>query len=677
MSLAHYKKRDELAKQALKEIDYAYRYKKARMSSWNKNEDMMNPDKAHSVTSPYGGSTYQAQQGDTRASVPLYKMHNFVQTILSKIDSPLTFKYVKGETADHKKAKLMNAIKEKDSKTGRWNFKDLMGKRDAAIYGRTIYLYMTRNLKGVYKSALSLVDPKDFLIDPDVGGLCTEEEEDYGAGIERAQYLGWWNTKLSRAQLTAGIKDGLYYKKVVDDMLDGGTTTTKTQQDIDKDNRKNTGAPRESFKNENQFVFYTWFTTDENDERYYLVLNPSGDCIRCEKWSEIRKSGKYPIWTWACFPDPREFWTPSYCDFARGIFQAQEKSINQSLDNSEQINRPQTAVNVDYVRNLAQVRYRKDGYIEIEGNVDVNRVLQTRQTPPIEGPFKVYDKLESIVESESGVTAAVKGNSEEETLGIYEGNLMQAGDRFGLLNKSYAEGYYRFAVLHKEGVMQDLKKKMAVQILGPMGLEIEQVSARELKPYKEDYDILVESSLAEAQSNLADSKNKLTFLGAYKGDQTINQKVLFETQATIAGLDDDTIKRLLDTSDYNAIEIVAQADEAFQMIIGGQKPPLYKDANTAFLQRLNDLANKFSHELTTEQHSAVMDYAQEISAIVEQNAARTIMEEQAKLGALDEGGTGGGGMVDATGLKDPTLEATGEVPLNDPSKVVAETAALK
>jgi hypothetical protein len=92
-----------------------------------------------------------------------------------------------------------------------------------------------------------------------------------------------------------------------------------------------------------------------------------------------------------------------------------------------------------------------------------------------------------------------------------------------------------------------------------------------------DYDILVESSLAEAQSNLADSKNKLTFLGGYKGDQTINQKVLFETQATIAGVDDDTIKRLLDTNDYDAIEVIAQADEAFQLIIGGDKAPLFED----------------------------------------------------------------------------------------------------
>lgn len=670
MALAHYKKRDELAKQALKEIDFSYRYKKSRMTSWNKNEDMMNPDKAvASVISPYGGTV--TNQADTRAQVPLYKMHGYVHTILSKIDSPLTFKYVKGETADLKKSKLMNSIKDKDSKIGRWNFKDIMGKRDAAIYGRAIYLYMSKNDKGQYKSLLNLVDPKDFLIDPDVGGLCTEEED--GSGVEKAAYLGWWNTKITRAQLTKGTKDGIYYKKVVEDLLDGGTNTkTKTNQDQDKDNRKPSGAPRERYKNENQFIFYTWITTDEDDERYYLVLTPSGDCIRCEPWKEIRKSGKYPIWTWAAFPDPREFWTPSYCDFARGIFQAQEKSINQSLDNSEQINRPQTAVNVDYVRNLAQVRYRKDGYIEIEGNVDVNRVLQTRQTPPIEGPFKVYDKLESIVEAESGVTADVKGTSEEDTLGIYEGNLMQAGDRFGLLNKSYAEGYYRFAVLHKEGVMQDMKKKTAVQILGPMGLEIEMVTARDLKPFQNDYDILVESSIAEAQSNLADSKNKLTFLGAYKGDQTINQKVLFETQATIAGVDDDTIKRLLDTNDYDAIEVVAQADEAFQIIIGGDTPPLYKDANTAFLQRLHDLSDKYDHELSSEQHDQVFSYIDKITPIVEKNAARSVVAESARAGLI----SGGGRMVDGVGLKDAGLAAGDSIPPGDPGAEAAVTAAL-
>ena len=352
---------------------------------------------------------------------------------------------------------------------------------------------------------------------------------------------------------------------------------------------------------------------------------------------------------------------------------AQEKSINQSLDNSEQINRPQTAVNVDYVRNLAQVRYRKDGYIEIEGNIDVNKVLQTRQTPPIQGPFSVYDKLETIVESESGVTSSVKGTSDEDTLGIYEGNLEQAGDRFGLLNKSYAEGYYRFAVLHKEGVMQDLKKKMAVKIVGSMGLEIEMVSARDLKPFQDDYDILVESSIAEAQSNLADSKNKLTFLGAYKGDQNINQKVLFKTQAVIAGIEDDTVNSLLDLSDYSYSEVISKAEEVFQLLIAGRKVPFYKDANTAYLQRLIDKSDKFDHELSPEQHNAVFAYIDQIVPIVERNAARSVMSQVSKEGLIS--GTGRG-MVDGAALDNPDLAANGKVALGDPTTRTAETAAL-
>lgn len=634
MALAHYKTRDALTSQALKEIDYSYRYKKSRMTSWNKNEDMMSPDRI----GPDGHLPYSSKSsvGDNRAEVPLFKMHGFVHTILSKIDNPLTFKYVKGSSADLKKAKLMNAIKEKDGNLGRWNFKDLMGKRDAAIYGRAIYLYLTRNDKGTYKSLLDLIDPKDFLIDPDVGGLSTEEED--GSGVEKALYLGWWNTKLTRAQLLKGVKDGIYYKKVVEELLDGGTNSkVRTAQDQDKDNRKGSGVPRERFKNDNQFIFYTWITTDENDDRYYLVLTPSGDCIRCEPWKGIRKSGKYPIWTWAAFPDPREFWTPSYCDFARHIFMAQEKSINQSLDNSEQINRPQTVINVDYIRNLAQVRYKKDGYIEIEGNTDVNKVIQTRQTPPIQGPFMVYDKLEAIVESETGVTADMKGASDEDTLGIYEGNLMQAGDRFGLLNKSYAEGYYRFAVLHKEGVMQDLKKKMAVRVLGSMGLQIEMVSARDLKPFQDDYDIMVESSTAEAQNNVADSKNKLTFLGAYKGDENINQRLLFETQAEIAGFDTDTVRRLLNTHDDGTEEIISEAEEAFELIIGGEKVPLYKDANTAFLQWLIDLSQRYDAVISHDQNMAIIEYISTMKPIVDKNMAQYVIDKAASEGLIGAG----------------------------------------
>lgn len=207
-----------------------------------------------------------------------------------------------------------------------------------------------------------------------------------------------------------------------------------------------------------------------------------------------------------------------------------------------------------------------------------------------------------------------------------------------------------------------------------MGLQIEEVSAKDLKPYTDDYDILVESSIAEAQSNLADSKNKLTFLGIYKDDQNVNQKVLFETQAAIAGIDDDTIKRLLDMSDYDAVKVVAKADEAFKIIISGKPAPFYKDAGTGFVQHLIDLSEQYDTQLTSEQHKAVFAYIEHMIPIAQQNAARSVSAQMAKAGMISGGGPAPAGT--GTSLENPDLAANGGAPLGNPDLATAETAAL-
>ena len=144
MSNIHYKIRDNLVVQAKKEIEFAYRYKKGRMTSWNKNEDM------------YFGKKDVSR--DTMSNVEIGKMQGYVHTILSKIDSPLIFKYSKGEASDAKKVKLMNALREKISKTDRWNAKDLQGKKQAVIYGRAVYLYYADvDDNKEYRSNLSLI----------------------------------------------------------------------------------------------------------------------------------------------------------------------------------------------------------------------------------------------------------------------------------------------------------------------------------------------------------------------------------------------------------------------------------------------------------------------------------------------------------------------------------------
>lgn len=607
---------EKLKTQALAEIKFAYDYKKQRMADWNLVEDALK------------GKVLSSDTGGSNLNILKSKANGFLQTWVSKVDAPLSFKYRKGEPADRKKAVMINSLKEKDEKIGQWVFKDLLGKINGCKYGRVVNYYFADHIDNNYHSNLFQIDVKDFGIDPEAGGC----------DVEKAMYLGWWNTKMTKVDLLNAKKSGDYINSAIDSLLAGGGNNTEvTEEEIDKGNRflKYLMPNSRSLKRTDLWKFYTWITTWEDGQRYYMILTPHGEVIRCQKYTDVKKSGKYPIWTWATYPDEFEFWSPSPFDYAIDIFMAQDVSINQLLDNSEKINRPQKAVNVDLITNLSKVKYKKDGIIEIAGATDVNKAVQVLQTAPISVPLDVYNALEGIVGLESGITPAVKGMAEDEKVGIYEGNVSQVSDRFSLLSKSYQNGYYNFGILYKEGVEEHLNKKVAVEMIGDAGLEIEWITKRDIKPTKGDFDILVESSTAEADLNNQQSKNKIAFLGSYKGDTNINQKVLFETQAQIAGLTDDEITALLDTSDYGTIKVIAEADNAFQLLLKGKPVPDYKFINTAYMQRVVDLSAKYDHELTDEQHDRVFAYLESIKDVVLQNTTRKLTEDVAKMGELD------------------------------------------
>ena len=72
----------------------------------------------------------------------------------------------------------------------------------------------------------------------------------------------------------------------------------------------------------------------------------------------------WPFWTYAPYPDLTEFWTPSPADYVRELIMAQAVSINQMLDNAERVNKPQRIVDVGAIQNLAELKYRRDGYIK-------------------------------------------------------------------------------------------------------------------------------------------------------------------------------------------------------------------------------------------------------------------------------------------------------------------------
>ena len=470
----------KIASQAVNEIAVARIYKQGKIGNWQTNENLY-----------YGKKLTMLE---ARSNVQLSRMQEFVHTLLSKIDNPLVFKFTKRKNSQLKRVERLNALVNFDKNSDNWDIKDIAGKKQGIIYGRAVYFYYADSVNKEYQAHLENTDVYDFLIDPDAGGI----------DIEKALYLGRYSVVKNKKDLKDGAKSGAYYKSVVNDLIESGGGEDQTQEQTNKLSRSygtNTIGKKDS-QSTIKYKFWEWFTTFEEDgERYYILMDNSGNPLKCEKLVDMFPTnryfpqGAYPVWTWACFPDLTEFWTPSYCDYAREIFMAQDVSINQMLDNAEQINKPQKVVNVGAIEDLADLKYRRNGIIKTKGDYDANRAVQTLITPSINTPIQVFNILEEIQNRASGVTAAAAGAADEDgKVGIYEGNVQATADRFGLLNKSYSFGYQRFARLYESGVRQHLMKKTAIEIFGPDGCEVEEVKRSDIFKQGDEYGVIVEAS---------------------------------------------------------------------------------------------------------------------------------------------------------------------------------------
>lgn len=608
--------RDKIVTQALKEIVFARRYKQGKIKNWQKNEQMY-----------YG---VKLVQPDARANVDLGRMQEFVHTLLSKIRRPLVFKYTKRKESQLQRVKLLNAIREVDRKVDNWDLKDLVGKKQGLIYGRANYSYYADSVNG-YKPHLENIDVYDFLIDPAGGGI----------DIEQANYMGNYGVVLERYELEAGIKSKAYFDKETQEILDGtGNNTESPQEETNKLARiygQNTIGKKE-LQSDDKFKFWRWCTTFEG-ERYYLLLQErAGRAIRIEKLTEMFSptkmfpKGAWPYWTWAAFPDLTEFWTPSYCDYVREIFMAQNVSIDQMLDNAEAINKPMKKVNVNAIENMAELKYRKDGIIKVKGDFDMDKAFQTVVTPSIDTPLKVFEALESIQEKASGVTADTKGTGDTDgKVAIYEGNQAAIADRFGLLDISYSFGYTRFARLHEIGLRDNLTKKVAVELIGPDGVDTIEITKRDLFKKGDEYGVLTESSNAEQMTSTQEQDSKMKFIqGQLVGQSApgavkiINPKKSFEYMAKIMGVKDEDIKELMDTTEYGNADIMAEAARDIESLLNGDKVKPNPAANNAYKQRIVDYMTEHEEDMDDATFQKLVGYVQSIEEIVIRNEARAV-----------------------------------------------------
>lgn len=617
---------DKIVSQAVNEIQAARTFKQGKVGNWTTNEAMYYGRKLKSV--------------ESRSNVQLSRMQEFVHTLLSKIDNPLVFKFTKRKNAQTKRVERLNALRTQDQGDDNWDIKDIVGKKQAIIYGRAIYCYYASSPGGNYKSNLENVDVYDFLIDPKCGGI----------DIDKARHLGDRSVILDRAMLEEGAKDGTYIKQRVKRLLEGsGNLNDSSQEETNKQARvydQNTTGKKDITPSVNDWRFWRWCTTYEG-ERYYILMTDNGDCIRCEPLEEVVPAdpmfprGHWPYWSWAAFLDLTEFWTPSFCDYAREIFMAQDVSVNQMLDNAEAINKPMKVVNVTAIEDLASLKYRRDGTIKVKGDVDINRAFQTVVTPSINTPIEVFKLLEQIQQKQSGVTDQTLGVSDEEgKVGIYQGNEAATADRFGLLNKSYSFGYTRFARLWELGVRDNLRKKVAVELLGPDGVELKEIKRTDVFKRGDRFGVMVEASNAQMLASEQSRTAKTAFLTAQAQNPAVNKKKSFELQAEIAGFTPDQIEELLDVSAFGNSELMGECDRDIESLLDGDDIKPNAAANNAYKQRMVNYLVDHEEDIDQTQFERIAAYIVSIEDIVIKNEARALMVEETnrKIAVMAQGG---------------------------------------
>lgn len=613
-------KRDAILAQVKQEMSFARMAKQGKVANWQKTEQM------------YYGK--KEKTDDARANVGLGRMQEFTHTLLSKVDNPLTFVFNKQKDSQLKRVARLNSIKDYDAKRDFWDIKDIAGKKQAILYGRAIYSYSASSNNG-YKPNLQNIDVYDFLIDPSAGGL----------DVERGRYMGWYGIVKDRYDLE---KDKGYIKEAVKELLNGsGNNTTLNQEETNKQNRtylqKNSNGPSvKEISSTDKFVFWEWVTTFEG-ERYYLLLTEKGNCAICvELLADVFASNLWPVWTYASFPDLTEFWTPSYADYAREIFMAQEVSINQMLDNAEQINKPMQYVDVGAIQNLADLKYRKSGTVKLNPGTDVARAIKFKETPSIQTPIEVFRILDQIQDRASGVTPGVAGIANTDGRAtIYEGNQANAADRFGLFNKTYAFGYQRFGVLYQHGVNEHLLKKEAVEILGPEGVEVERISRRDIFKDKDMmYPLTTESANAELSLSEQKRRTQVAFLSALFNRPDVNQKELITLLGNKALMERDELRKLLDVDSYATAEVMSEAARDLEDILEGDFVKPNRIADTSYKQYFVNWVQDHEEDISPNQYSAVIQYIRSLDQIIVQNTIRQANEDKQKMMMAQVNGMG-------------------------------------
>ena len=597
--------KDKITLQSSLEYEHALKYRQKREADWRTIDDLYYGKRKKSLIA--------------RAQVHVPKMQGTIETFISKVDDDIYIHFEGQEEGDRPKALRLNALIRRDMNIGDWDLKDIVAKKEAALYGRTQFKKYSTNVNG-FTDHLDVVDCLDFLIDPLAGGLTP---------IENAYYLGQDNIIRSKAELLHEKNNGVYDKQVVNELA------KPILNDAGADNRYHSKEHYRQSLNLSQAVLVSddsirlveWYTT-YGGKRYYCLFDPQAKkAIRCEKLVDVFGNDEWPFATWAPFPRLTEYWTPGLGELIKEPNIVQNILLGQMLDNTAYRNYGMKAYDTGKIVNPAELIPRPMGKIAVNGNP--NEAIKDITFPDITPSLQMYNSLENIYDKETGVSPQAKGmpNSKRMSATEFAGLLDEVADRFSTSNKTYKHALRRLAKLYKDGVEENMTSAQRVRILGARGFEWQKVTNEDVTA---DFDVLV-STGAQDEANKGIERDRFqAYIKGARENQRLNQRFLDEKEARIMGFEEDEIQRLMNPEIEGDWEILAEAAQENEELLTKQVPP-NRSANAGHIQKHLDFMRDTS-DLSPEQVARIMSHARaEIEPAIrneELRASKFIQEKQ-------------------------------------------------
>lgn len=599
---------------AIKQYDAAVTYRQPKLDAILKAEEL------------YFNKVVKSLRG--RFNVPLPIVSGFVDTLLAKIDDEISINYDATNDADKIRARKLTAAWKYDSgpTRGMWAIKDLLVKKLAIFSGRGIFKIFSES-DPTYKNYLGITDPFNFLAEPNGGWW-----------LENHLFCGEENIFRTKDALETGPQydQGQVSKLVVSS---GGQDYKDAHDLYMNSQRRHNNMGLDPITNNyvgNQIFALVEWNMEHEGKRYYLFFDPRAKIwVRCCPLEEITGEAEdgedFPtyMWkSWATHYDAWNFWSKAPVDDVVPVAVAIKTVCNFMMDDVQKRLWGQRIFDQEFFDDPNMLEWDRPDKI-VMASVPTGKSLsqgvyefQTGDKSTI--TVNLIDYMRNFIGTESGVTPQAKGNTDEKLLGLAKINEGEVADRLGLTNKFYVQCDTELGSAYKKGLKMCCPEKMLIRMIGETGEESSWITPEDLD-FTSSPNIRVTGGQTEARkSELLQQKKTAALTSALTlAPDIMNKKITVQAMLENGGFELDEITPLLDVSTTGDEMQSVRAHQAIQMILKGQKPPLYKGATNRFAQ----IIIKFSDDNITDDkiNIELMKYGLAHKDIIIQNEARNQM----------------------------------------------------